>query len=41
MRLTDLWRLILGAVIVLLVLFFPQGLAGAARARWEARHGDA
>ncbi len=39
MRLTDLWRLILGAVIVLLVLFFPQGLAGAARARWEARHG--
>ena len=40
-RLTDLWRLILGAVIVLLVLFFPQGLAGAARARWEARHGDA
>ncbi|MBL6080571.1 ABC transporter permease [Belnapia sp. T18] len=40
-RLTDLWRLILGAVIVALVLFFPQGLAGAARARWEARHGDA
>ncbi len=40
-RLTDYWRLILGAVIVLLVLFFPQGLAGAARARWEARHGDA
>ncbi|WP_043339698.1 ABC transporter permease [Belnapia moabensis] len=40
-RLTDLWRLILGAVIVLLVLFFPQGLAGATRARWEARHGDA
>ncbi|SDB70685.1 ABC transporter permease [Belnapia rosea] len=40
-RLTDLWRLILGCIIVLLVLFFPQGLAGAARARWEARHGDA
>ncbi len=40
-RLTDLWRLILGCIIVLLVLFFPQGLAGAARARWEARHGNA
>ncbi len=40
-RITDLWRLILGCIIVLLVLFFPQGLAGAARARWEARHGDA
>ncbi|WP_043364243.1 ABC transporter permease [Belnapia sp. F-4-1] len=40
-RLTDLWRLILGVVIVALVLFFPQGLAGAVRARWEARHGDA
>ncbi|TCZ66748.1 ABC transporter permease [Roseicella aquatilis] len=40
-RLTDLWRLLLGGVIVALVLFFPQGLAGAARARWETRHGDA
>jgi branched-chain amino acid transport system permease protein len=38
-RLTDLWRLVLGLVIVALVLVFPQGLAGAARARWEARHG--
>jgi branched-chain amino acid transport system permease protein len=38
-RLTEMWRLVLGAVIVALVLFFPQGLAGAARARWEARHG--
>ncbi|MDN3564032.1 ABC transporter permease [Paeniroseomonas aquatica] len=40
-RLTDLWRLVLGCVIVALVLFFPQGLAGAARARWEASRGDA
>jgi branched-chain amino acid transport system permease protein len=40
-RVTDHWRLILGAVIVALVLFFPQGLAGAARTRWEARRGDA
>ena len=39
-RITDLWRLILGLIIVALVLFFPQGLAGAARARWEARRGD-
>lgn len=29
MRLFDLWRLILGGVILLLVLFFPRGLAGA------------
>jgi branched-chain amino acid transport system permease protein len=28
MRALDLWRLVLGSVIVLLVLFFPQGLAG-------------
>ncbi len=38
-RLTDFWRLCLGAAIIALVLFFPQGLAGAARARWEARRG--
>ncbi len=33
MRLFELWRLFLGAVILLLVLFFPQGLAGVARRR--------
>ncbi len=38
-RLTDHWRLLLGLAIVALVLFFPQGLAGAVRARWEARRG--
>jgi branched-chain amino acid transport system permease protein len=38
-RLTELWRLVLGTVIVVLVLFFPQGLAGAVRAGWEARRG--
>jgi branched-chain amino acid transport system permease protein len=38
-RLTDYWRLLLGLAVVALVLFFPQGLAGAARARWEARSG--
>jgi branched-chain amino acid transport system permease protein len=36
-RLTELWRLCLGVVIVALVLFFPHGLAGALRAAWEAR----
>jgi branched-chain amino acid transport system permease protein len=36
-RLTELWRLVLGGVILLLVLAFPQGLAGAARAGWERR----
>jgi branched-chain amino acid transport system permease protein len=35
-RLTDYWRLFLGLAVVALVLFFPQGLAGAARVRWEA-----
>jgi branched-chain amino acid transport system permease protein len=30
-RLTDLWRLFLGVIIILLVLAFPQGIAGAAQ----------
>ena len=38
-RSTDLWRLVLGLVILLLVIAFPEGLAGAARRRW--RRGDA
>jgi branched-chain amino acid transport system permease protein len=33
-RSTDLWRLVLGAVIVLLVVAFPEGIAGAARRLW-------
>ena len=28
MRSTDYWRLILGAVIILLVVAFPQGIVG-------------
>ncbi|WP_424814765.1 ABC transporter permease [Roseococcus sp. YIM B11640] len=36
MRAFELWRLFLGAIILALVLFFPQGLAGAAQ-RWERR----
>ncbi|MFN9807312.1 MAG: ABC transporter permease [Betaproteobacteria bacterium] len=34
-RLTDHWRLVLGLAIVLLVMVFPQGIAGALRARFE------
>ena len=37
MRATELWRLIMGSVIIALVLFFPQGLAGAVRRVWERR----
>ncbi len=37
MRLFELWRLLLGAVILALVLFFPQGLAGAAQRAAEKR----
>jgi branched-chain amino acid transport system permease protein len=37
MRLFDLWRLILGAIILALVLFFPQGLAGALGRTTERR----
>jgi branched-chain amino acid transport system permease protein len=33
MRATDYWRAIVGAIIVLLVVAFPQGIAGFARAR--------
>ena len=31
MRSTDYWRLILGAVIILLVVAFPHGIVGAAQ----------
>jgi branched-chain amino acid transport system permease protein len=34
-RTTEHWRLALGLAIVLLVLAFPQGIAGFVRARWE------
>jgi branched-chain amino acid transport system permease protein len=37
MRAFDLWRLLLGAIILALVLFFPQGLAGAAQRFTERR----
>ncbi len=34
LSLTDLWRLVLGAAIVVLVVAFPAGLAGAAQRLW-------
>jgi branched-chain amino acid transport system permease protein len=34
-RATDHWRLVLGVAIVLLVVAFPQGIAGFLRARFE------
>ncbi|MFX7006077.1 hypothetical protein ABTI13_19215, partial [Acinetobacter baumannii] len=39
MSLTDYWRAILGLIIVVLVVAFPQGLAGQARDWWLARTG--
>jgi branched-chain amino acid transport system permease protein len=35
---TDYWRFALGAVIVLLVIAFPQGIAGATRRLWLRGH---
>ncbi len=40
-RNTDYWRAMLGAVILILVLLFPQGIAGAAQmwwGRWRAKN---
>jgi branched-chain amino acid transport system permease protein len=36
-RNTDYWRAILGVAILAMVLAFPQGIAGALRARFGAR----
>jgi branched-chain amino acid transport system permease protein len=38
-RQTEFWRALLGGIILLLVLAFPQGIAGFVRERWEARTG--
>ena len=43
-RQTDYWRALLGGIILLLVLLFPQGLAGFARQlqdAWRRREGSA
>jgi branched-chain amino acid transport system permease protein len=34
---TDHWRLVLGAAIVLLVLAFPDGIAGVSLRLWQRR----
>jgi len=39
-RLTDYWRLILGLAIIVLVLAFPQGIAGAAQRWWYRGKGE-
>jgi branched-chain amino acid transport system permease protein len=39
MRWTDHWRLVLGLAIIALVIFFPQGLAGAIRDAWHRHEG--
>ncbi len=42
-RNTDYWRAMLGAIILLLVLAFPQGIAGAVKEiadRWRGRRDD-
>ncbi len=36
-RFTDYWRLVLGLLIILLVLAFPQGIAGFAAQLWAKR----
>jgi branched-chain amino acid transport system permease protein len=40
-RLTDLWRLVLGLVIIALVLLFPEGIAGWATRRLGRGEGSA
>jgi branched-chain amino acid transport system permease protein len=39
MRQTEYWRALLGAIILLLVLAFPQGIVGAVAALWRKRRG--
>ena len=38
-RQTEFWRALLGGIILLLVLAFPQGIAGFLREHWEERTG--
>jgi branched-chain amino acid transport system permease protein len=38
-RATEYWRAFLGATIIVLVLAFPEGLAGFAQRWWDRRHG--
>jgi branched-chain amino acid transport system permease protein len=36
---TQYWRAVLGAIIIALVVAFPEGLAGFAQRWWERRRG--
>jgi branched-chain amino acid transport system permease protein len=38
---TEYWRAILGATILVIVLVFPQGVAGFLKARWQRRQPEA
>ena len=38
-RNTDYWRAMLGAIILILVLLFPQGIAGFAKQLFERKRG--
>ena len=40
MSITQYWRFVMGGVLVLLVVFMPQGPSGASAARWAQREGD-
>ena len=40
-RNTDYWRAMLGGIILLLVLLFPQGIAGYAKQLFDRRRGGA
>ena len=39
MRQTEYWRALLGVIILVLVLAFPQGIVGAFTAFWRKRGG--
>jgi branched-chain amino acid transport system permease protein len=38
-RSTDYWRAVLGSSMLLMVLVFPQGIAGSAQALWQRVRG--
>jgi branched-chain amino acid transport system permease protein len=40
MAITQYWRFVMGGVLVLLVIFLPQGLSGAFEMLWSRKGGD-
>jgi branched-chain amino acid transport system permease protein len=38
-RSTDYWRAVLGASMLLMVLVFPQGIAGSVQTLWQCLRG--